>query len=166
MKISIRPERTIKSAFNLIVASGDKLLRFSKDGFDDWLPADELTKELFRLQQQQTNEDHECNESELPPDEGFAEFEDEEKAADAEKAKQIEHLQVIKYTISRAGKINEKVSRKELDKLRESYEKVFQDNLDLKQLSTLLFSFFRYCYHPSKHSFHKRPITFSEAKIK
>ena len=127
IRIAIRSQRTIKSAFDLVAALGDGLLRYSASGFDDWLPADEQTEELLRLYQQDYEDEN------LPLDEGFSEFNEED--VDAGATRQIEQLQIIKNTISKIGKTSSRMPKEELNKLRVAYEKVFVENVNVKQLS-------------------------------
>ncbi|RUS35344.1 hypothetical protein BC938DRAFT_471704 [Jimgerdemannia flammicorona] len=128
--ITIRNGRTIRSVFDLVVALSDELRQFSVNGFNDWLAADEQVEELFRLLPGQTNQENKDDENvwELL-DEGYAEYANDEMAAEAEKARQIKRLQEIK---DKFGGM-EKLSETELKKLTVTVEETFGDEVNIKQ---------------------------------
>ncbi len=146
VEIIIGPKRDIKSAFNLIVGLDSNLRRFSRNGFDDWLPANEQTLEVLRSFQSGSSHDHEVHErnehmsmqsmQSMQPDEGFDELDDVDRAIEVEEANQIKELQKVKESIKKSSKLS--LSRRELAKLREDFEKVFGVNVN--QLSIVLAS--------------------------
>lgn len=130
----IRSGRTIESAFNLIVDTGDQLKRYSVNGFDDWIPANERTQELLHRYKQSTQYQEDNKDESQLLDEGFTEFINDKKELDLAVTKQEEKLGDLLDAFSRIEG-NEMLEKERLGDIQTCYHQTINPETTLQQLS-------------------------------